>query len=440
MAQIAEAPFARDNAASQKTKQTAAPQAPDRLTPVTQTGDVDVSDIAQLNPVALRAALVERAAALRPLLEANASANEISRRVQDESISAIREAGLFKIMVPRRFGGLETDMRTKLEVSRELAKACGSTSWVTTLLNVCSYFGGLASAECQQDIWGANPEARIAGVFAPLATSHRADGGLLVTGKWPWSSGCLHADWAIVGIPVVNEAGEPVDQGLAFIPMSECTIEDTWHVAGMKGTGSNTIVAENVFIPRHRIMSVGKLLAGETATPYKNEALYRSAFIPFAALVLAGPQLGLCSRALEFVIEKAPKRAISYTFYTKQTDSPSFQLSIAKASMMVDTAHLHAYRAADAIDQAAAEGRFPSYLERARARMDTGFVAETARTAINMLMSAHGASSFAEVSPMQRIWRDSETASRHAVVSPEISSEVYGRALLGFTEGVTALV
>ena len=366
----AAAPFVRDISSHKPSS-----GGPVLLTPIVQTGAVDVSDIASLNPTALRETLVERANALRPLLEANAVETENRRRVVEENISAIREAGLYRIMVPRRFGGLETDIRTKMEVSAALARGCGSTAWATTLMNVCSFFAGLASAECQNDIWGADPDARIAGVFAPLATTRRVEGGLIVNGKWPWSSGCLHSDWAMMGVPVVNEAGEPIDQAMAFMPMSECTIEDTWYVAGMKGSGSNTIVAEDVFVPDHRIMSVSQLMQGVTATPYKDEILYRCGFIPVAALILAGPMMGLVKRALEFVIEKAPKRSISYTFYKTQLESPSFQLSIAKAAMLVDTVWLHALRSADDIWKAAEANRFPSYTERARVRMDTGYAA-----------------------------------------------------------------
>jgi alkylation response protein AidB-like acyl-CoA dehydrogenase len=413
---------------------------PHTLRPVTQTGAVDVSAISRLRGDALREALVARAAKLAPLLEANAVKTEEDRRVVESNIEAARGAGLFKLLIPRRFGGLETDIRTQLEVSRELARSCGATSWVVTLMNVCSWFVGLASEELQRDVWGSNPEARIAGVFTPSAKSRRVDGGLMVTGRWAWASGCLHADWAFVGVPVVDQAGNEIDQGFAVIPMSDVTIEDTWYVAGMKGTGSNTIVADDVFIPDHRIMSVPPLLTADSPTPFKDEALYRPALIPVAVLALIGPQLGLCSRALDFVIEKAPKRAISYTFYTAQPQSPSFQLEIAKAATLVDTAHLFAYRAADAIDGAARAGRKQTYLERTRVRMDTGTAIKAARDAVDVLISAHGAGSFADVSPMQRIWRDLETAGRHAVLSPSIAAELYGRALLGIEEGVTPLV
>ncbi|WP_375404710.1 acyl-CoA dehydrogenase family protein, partial [uncultured Sphingomonas sp.] len=342
---------------------------PALLRPVTQSGSVDVSEISHLRGVELRKALVARAARLVPLLETNAAETETDRRVVEENIEAVRAAGLFKLLVPRRFGGLETDIRTQMEVSRELARGCGATSWVTTLMNICSWFVGLAPDRLQQDVWGENPEARIAGVFAPSAKSRRVDGGFVVTGKWAWASGSLHADWAFVGLPIVDEAGNEVDQGFAVIPMAEVTIEDTWFVVGMKGSGSNTIVADEVFIPDHRIMSVPPLVRGEPPTPYKEETLYQSAFIPVAALALMGPQLGLCAKAFEFVIDKAPKRAIAYTFYKTQTESPSFQLAIAQAATLADTAHLFAYRAADAIDATAKAGEKQTYLERTRVRM-----------------------------------------------------------------------
>jgi alkylation response protein AidB-like acyl-CoA dehydrogenase len=311
---------------------------------------------------------------------------------------------------------------------------------VTALQNVCAWIASLTSEQCQNDIWGDNPEARVAGVFDPSAETRRVDGGWTTTGRWGYASGIWHADWCLVGIPVTDEQGEMVDQGLAFMPKSDVTVDDTWFVAGMKGTGSNTIVANEVFVPEHRVVSVPKLIGGDPATPFKDEALYRSAFVPVAALILTGTQLGLCQASLDFVIEKAHKRGITYTMYEQQTNAPTFQLAVARAANLVDSAHLHAYRAASDIDDAAREGRQLDYAARARVRMDTGYTAESAREAIRILCSAHGAASFADVSPLQRWWRDSEVASRHAVVHPEISAEVYGRALLGFTDGVTPLV
>ena len=211
-------------------------------------------------------------------------------------------------------------------------------------------------------------------------------------------------------------------------------------MAGMKGTGSNTLVADEVFVPDHRLLSVPKAIENEYPTEHTDEVLYRSSFIPVLALILVGPQLGLARAARDLVIAKAPRRAISYTSFERQDQSVAFQLEVAKAALMVDTAHLHAFRAAGDIDAAARRGEKLDYLTRARVRADTALTAETVREAIDRLVSAHGASSFADASPMQRIWRDANTAGRHAVVSPTVSYEVYGKALLDIPNDVTVLV
>jgi alkylation response protein AidB-like acyl-CoA dehydrogenase len=266
------------------------------------------------------------------------------------------------------------------------------------------------------------------------------DGGYRVTGHWYYNSGSWHADWAGVGIPISDANGAVVDQGLALIPRSDLAIEDTWFVAGMRSTGSNCLVAQDVFVPAHRVMSVPPAIEGHYATEHTDEPLYRSALVPILALVLAGPQLGLGRKALEIVRTKAAKKAISYTHYTAQADSVAFQLQLAEAAMRIDTAHLHAYRAADDIDTAAANGTYPDVLARARVRADTGWAVQNITQAIDGLLFAHGAGSFAEVNPLQRIWRDSAVAARHAVVLPSVGYEVYGKALLGRDDQITPLI
>jgi 3-hydroxy-9,10-secoandrosta-1,3,5(10)-triene-9,17-dione monooxygenase len=386
-------------------------------------------------------ALVGRARELASVLRKNAQQAEKDRRVSEESIGAISDAGLFRLMVPKRYGGYESSIRTHLEVSAELAEACAGTAWVTALTNVCAWFTSLFGVRAQDDVWGANPLARVAGVFAPSANCQRSTGGLTVSGKWFWSSGCLHADWACLGVLEKDAAGGVVDQYLALIPMSELTIEDTWFTVGMRASGSNCVVAKDVFVPDHRLMSIIGAIGGTYPTERTEEAAYRAAFVPVAALILVGPQLGLGRAALKYVIERAPQRAIAYTSYERQSDSVGFQMQIAEAAMKVDTAHLHAFRAAADIDEAAAKGEYLVPTIRARVRADTGYTAKQITDALNILMTAHGAGSFAESSPLQRMWRDSNTAARHAIVLQPIGEELYGKALLGIpTNLVTPLV
>lgn len=388
-----------------------------------------------------RSSIVAAASALIPLLRKNSQETEQNRRVVQENIEAIRDAGLYRLMMPRRFGGLQADFQTFVEVSGELARGDGSTAWVSTLMNVCSWLAGLYPERAQRDIYEQDPDARICGVVAPTATSTYAANGQVVTGKWGFASGCLHSQWAMVGIPVVNEAGEQIDQGLALIPMSDLTVEDTWFVAGMRGTASNTLVADQVFVPAHRILSVPQAIVGNYPTEHKDEYLYRSAFVPVLSLVLAAPQIGLARHALDIVRGSLAKgRGISYTFYDKSRLAPTTQLQVAQAAQLIDSASLHAMRAACDIDAAAASGEYLDHLGRARVRADVGTVAHRCREAVDLLLNVHGAGSFADANPLQRAWRDLETCSRHAVVNPEIASELYGRALLGVEEQITALV
>lgn len=384
--------------------------------------------------------LVARIRALQPLLAKHSAQGEQDRRVVEESITALTDAGIFKVAQPRRYGGYQTSLRTMLDVSAAVGEADGGTAWVVALCNVCAWLAALFPEQAQDDVWAENPDAKVSGVLAPTAEVVKVDGGYRVTGRWFWNSGSWHADWAVLGIPITDEHGEAVDQGLALFPRADLELQETWFVAGMSATGSNCLIAKDAFVPAHRIMSVPQAIEGHYPTERTDEELYRSAFVPLLALVLAGPQLGMGRKALEIVTEKGLTKPISYTFYTTQAESVAFQLQIARAAMMIDTAHLHAYRAADDVDTAAREGRYPDMITRTRVRADTGWAIEHITGAIDILLSAHGAGSFAQVNPLQRLWRDSAVAARHAVTMPTISYEVYGKALLGRDDQITPLV
>ncbi|MEU6349239.1 acyl-CoA dehydrogenase family protein [Streptomyces sp. NPDC047072] len=384
--------------------------------------------------------LVARAVALQPLLREHAAVTETDRRVPDAVIDAISEAGLLKLSIPKRYGGHQTSMRTMLDVSAALAEGDGSTSWVATLVNVCNWLTSLFPSKAQDDVFGANPDARVTGVLTPTSTSVKVEGGWQVSGRWYYNSGSSHSDWAVLGVPLTNEEGDVVDQGLVLVPGTDLSLEDTWFVAGMKGTASNCLIAEDIFVPEHRVMSVPAAIEGNYPTEHTDEVLSRSGFVPVLALVLAGPQLGLGRAALKYVTEKASRKPISYTFYETQAESVAVQLQIAEAAQRIDTATLHAHRAATDIDQAAQDGTYLDFTQRARVRADTGWAIQNVLAAIDTLVSVHGAASFAEVNPLQRIWRDANTAGRHAVAAPTIAMEVYGKALLGVEEKITPLV
>jgi 3-hydroxy-9,10-secoandrosta-1,3,5(10)-triene-9,17-dione monooxygenase len=384
--------------------------------------------------------LVRRAESLQPLLAKNAPESDRNRRASEENIQAIAEAGLFKLMVPKRYGGYEGTLRSHMEVSAALAEACGGTAWVTALINGCAWFTSLFAKQAQDEVFGADPNARVAGVFSPASKVRRVDGGLVMSGKWYFSSGSLHSTWAMLGIIEHDENGAFKAQYLGLVPMGEVTIEDTWFTTGMRGSGSNCIVGNDLFVPDHRLLSIMPALHGDYPSPFKDEVAYRSAFGPVSSILLIAAQLGLGRAALKYVIERAPQRAIAYTSYTKQTDSIAFQMQVAEAALKINTAHLRAFYAADEIDEGARRNKELDYLTRCRIRADTGAIVTDITDALNTLLFAHGAGSFAETNPMQRWWRDSNTAARHAIILPTVGAELYGKALLNVENTVTPLV
>jgi 3-hydroxy-9,10-secoandrosta-1,3,5(10)-triene-9,17-dione monooxygenase len=399
--------------------------------------------------------LVRRATEIRPILEQNADEADRLRRLPDANVQALKKTGLCRLMVPRRFGGFETNIRTYITVIAEIGRGCGSTAWTASLLNVCAWLAGLFPERAQKDIWESDAEAWVAGSLAPRGEAQPVDGGWRVNGRWPWASGSLHAQWAACGIHMNNERGEMSNLGLCLLPMSganvspigrnhqvmtDVTIEDTWHMAGMKGTGSNTIVAKNVFVPEHRFLPYPAAFQGNYRTEHVEEIVYRSALVPVTILILVGSQLGVAKAALDHVIANASLRGVTHTNFDKQTESTGFQILVAEAAMKIETAYLHALRAADDLDNAAQDGRHPDLTARARVRADAALVAKYCREAVDMLVSAHGTSSLADSNRLQRLWRDVHVASHHAITEWQVNLEIYGKALLGVEPNITPLI
>ncbi|MCW2560273.1 MAG: hypothetical protein JWP55_4237 [Mycobacterium sp.] len=385
-----------------------------------------------------RTELVDRAVALQPLLREHAAAGDADRRQADAVIAGLTEAGLFRLFTPSRFGGFETDLRTVLEVTEALGEADGSAAWLVSVASVAAWTTGFASARAQQDIFGADPDARIAGGAAP-APARRVSGGLGVSGRWAYASGSHHATWASLGALVSDDDGNPVDAVLCLAPVAEVQLEDTWRTVGMRGTGSNTWIGDDVFVPEHRIISMGALAAGGL-TPETDEVMYRMPFVPLATLPLLGPLLGLGRAALALTVHDAPRKAMHHTFFARQSDSVAVQVQIAQAVLKLDTARLHAFHCADELDAAAARGEHADYATRARVRATAGYAAQQVLEAINILINVHGAATFAESSRLQQHWRDANTAARHAGLNSAVGYEILGKALLGIDEPISPMV
>jgi alkylation response protein AidB-like acyl-CoA dehydrogenase len=378
--------------------------------------------------------LTGRARELRPLLAAHAAEAEQSGRISPAVIDAIRAAGLFRLTVPRRFGGYELPFRTVTEVCSIVAEGCGSTGWVTGFANTGKWMASLWPAQAQEEIFGVGPDAIHAGTSKPTADVTAVDGGYRISGTWPSMSALPYATWAGVFLLLPDTGGGPPRLAEALIGADEVTIENTWDVSGLRGTGSESAVAKDVFVPSHRVLDVSLLQSSDFnqyPTPFKDEALYRAAAHPVLALAIAMTPVGLAQGALDLAVAAAGQRPLSGTTHQYQKDSVSFQNELSDAAMLLDTARLHMYRAAGDLDRFAAAGQVMDYLTRARVRADTGWAVRNAAASIDKLMTAIGSGAFAAASPFQRMWRDINIAARHGAANPMLNRELYGKAMLG---------
>jgi alkylation response protein AidB-like acyl-CoA dehydrogenase len=377
-----------------------------------------------------RAELVRRASDLVPLLRSHARWTEDNRRLHDETIDALADAGVFRLRTPTRYGGYEADTATLVDVATELGRGDGATAWVASVYWIPTWMTCLFPDEVQDEVF-ATPDVRVCGTLSPSGMAAEADGGIVVNGKWGFISGSLHAQWQEIIAILVPSAGEPYPV-MAVVPLSDLTIVDDWQTSGLRGTGSVSTVAENVFVPASRVLPLPVVLEGQGASAGNAKSpIYRSPLLPVASASSVGPLLGLAKAARETFFDRLPSRKITYTAYESQRDAPLTHHQVAEATHRIDEADFHAHRLATTVDTKGVDGSPWKLEERARARADLGSVVRLAKQAVQIFAEASGGSSIYSDVPMQRILRDVQAVNQHALMHPNTNDELYGRVLCG---------
>jgi 3-hydroxy-9,10-secoandrosta-1,3,5(10)-triene-9,17-dione monooxygenase len=391
------------------------------------------------NPEDVRADLVRRVHEHGPALAAGVAEGERERRLPGASVRAIEDSRTGMLWTASAYGGLETGVRTLSEVTKALSHYCPSTSWVVNNINGSNLLATKFPQQAQDEVFGDNPGAKLASVFAAAGTAVRTDGGYLLTGSWPYATGILHDDWAILVAKERNDDGEVIGGLSLLLPVADLAIEDTWHTVGMRATGSNTVVVRDQFVPAHRVISGEHQRGRENATDTTLPPLLRTAAIAAMSVICASVVVGIGQAARTFVVGKAPDKPIAASNFRRQVDSPAFVSSLGETALNLDAAELHVDRAADVLDAAAVAAAPIPESELRRIRADAGQAVSLVSVALDDLMWAHGAGSFAESSPLQQFWRDGNTAARHALLNPAIGRELYGGAFFGLDPVVPSL-
>lgn len=379
--------------------------------------------------------LVERVRAVVPLLRSNAARCTADRRVPRENLDALREAGLFRVALPRHLGGLECDVRTKFAAITEVSRGCGSTAWVSIIYLDCVFLYAKFPDEVQEEVF-ADPEAFHCATLGAPGRAVPVDGGYLVSGRWPFNSGCLDASYMLQ--PAVVEGG-----GLAqfIIPAHELTIEDDWYVSGLEGTGSNTVSGRDVFVPHRHAIEASRLLDQEHRSERNADSpFFRHPPLPYLLTSAAAAFVGMAEAAYEFYLERLPHRGqVAYSGPVLHRDAAVTHLQVAEARMKIDSARLLAEQAADLLDERVATGAGCDRDDRARVWGQVAYVTRLCTEAVEALRLGSGASGIATKLPIHRIARDVQALATHAILTPTTGIEHYGRALCG-VEPSTPLV
>lgn len=384
--------------------------------------------------------LVARIHGIGPLLRENAAKADRERRVPDECVEALTSIGALKINTPKRFGGHEGGARMLLEAASTIGYYCTNAAWISVISNVSVMLPLRFPEAVIERLWAGGGPLRMASVIVtPGSIAVREGDGYRVSGEWPFASNIFHANWALGVVSIKETPDAEPELGYAILHKDQYTIKDTWYTIGMRGTGSNTFVAKDQFVPADQVVRAGVMLGPDLEASAEASFLQRLAPVSmFPTVIVSGP-LGAARAALDLTIEAASRRPVTYSKYAPQNTSGAFAQGIGAASAKIDTAAMFLRRACDTID-VAARGIVPMSRDaRAGIRNDIAHATKNLSEAMDDIAWLHGTATFADANPIGRLYRDVQTGVRHAMAAAPLGYEIGGAALLG-VEPPTPLV
>jgi 3-hydroxy-9,10-secoandrosta-1,3,5(10)-triene-9,17-dione monooxygenase len=379
------------------------------------------------------ATMTARARALLPQLRERAARTEELRRLPAETERDLHEAGLFRMLQPRRVGGAELDYVALIDCADLLGQADASVAW--NLANLASHHWMLAMFEpkAQDLVWGKDPDTLIASSFIfPAGRAGKVEGGYQLHGSWPFSSGVATCDWnMLASIVSSDDEADGIEYRIFLLPKSDYKVLDTWNVAGLRGTGSCDVEVRDAFVPDHMTVAVGELAGGRTPGSKLNpNPLYALPVFSLFPYVLSGVALGNAQACLDDYVEVVRHRISTYN-RAKLSDFQSTQIKIAEASAKIDAARLIMRSACVDAMEDARRGHVPGMAGKTRYRRDGAFSVNLCTEAVSMLFAASGARGLFTTGVLQRQFRDAHAINSHLAFNFEAAGTNYGRVALG---------
>jgi 3-hydroxy-9,10-secoandrosta-1,3,5(10)-triene-9,17-dione monooxygenase len=373
-----------------------------------------------------RALLLARASELVPILQERAKKSEELRRLPDETIADFQSAGFFRMLKPKRWGGLEVHPNTFFDVQMKIANGCPSSAWVLGVIAVHAWQLGLFAEQAQKDVWESDSSTLISSSYAPTGTIEKVDGGFKVSGRWSFSSGCDHGAWVFLGGFVPTAEGAPPDMRTFLLPRSDYRIDDNWHVIGLKATGSKDIVVEGAFVPEHR---THRLIDGfrckSPGNALNSSPLFRIPFGQIFVRSVSTTSIGIAEGALETFIRVAAKR-VAAGDGGKVAGDPNIQRLCAEAAAAVDELKLVLHRNMDELWSFAERGQEMPVARRVAFRFDSSNAADRACAIVGKLFNAAGGRAIFLGNPLLCYWLDVNAGRAHYANNPEKPARNFG--------------
>ena len=379
------------------------------------------------------AAMIDRARALVPRLRERATRTEELRRLPPETERDLHDAGLFRIVQPKRVGGSEFDYVALVDCADALAQGDASVAWNFGNLASHHWMLGMFDRRAQDAVWNRDADALIASSFIfPSGRARKVEGGYLLRGRWPFSSGVGSSEWNMLGgVVASDDEADGIEYRIFLLNKKDYKVTDTWNASGLRGTGSNDVEVGETFVAGPMSVAVGDLAGGPTPGSADNpNALYTLPVFSLFPYVLSGAGLGNAQACLDDYIDITRHRASTYN-RTKLGDFQSTQIKIAEASAKIDAARLiMRSRCVEAMADARS-GQIPDIAAKTRLRRDGAYSVNLCTEAVSLLSSASGARGLFTTGALQRQFRDAHAINSHLAFNFDAAGTNYGRVALG---------
>jgi 3-hydroxy-9,10-secoandrosta-1,3,5(10)-triene-9,17-dione monooxygenase len=374
--------------------------------------------------------MLRRARAMVPRLAERAAKAEAARRIPDETIAELQEAGLIRILQPKRWDGYEMEPGIFYDVLMTLAEGCMSTAWVYGVLGVHPWLMGILDDRAAQEVWGKDRSVLMSSSLMPTGKAVPVEGGFRFSGRWQYSSGCEHCTWVLLGGAINADPSIPANRCIFLLPRKDYEIIDTWHVAGLKATGSHDIVVKDAFVPDYRMNRMVENFEcrgpGQALNP---SPLYR---LPMGQIFFHGVATGAIG-ALQGMLDAALKQGAARVSFSgvKTASDPVAQLACAEAAASIDEMKITMHRNWRNLASYAERSEKPPLAERVHYKFQSAWAVERCAQLAVRIFKISGAGAVYADRPFGRFLADINAARQHISNQSDYYGRVYGAMLLG---------